>query len=127
MGIVLWLVQVLLALAFLAHGGLLLFPPPAIAEQMNASLPRWFQVFLGIAEVAAAFGLTLPAITRIQPRLVVWAAAGLMFVMISATIFHLTRHEYSSAATTVVLLALATYVAYMRSRVMPIAPRGVKT
>jgi uncharacterized membrane protein YphA (DoxX/SURF4 family) len=121
----LWVLQVLLALAFLAHGLMFLFPPPAIAEQMNASLPRWFQVFLGAAEVLAAIGLTLPGITRIQPWLVPWAAAGIMFVMVSATIFHVMRGEVSSAITTAVLLVMATFVAYMRWRVMPIQPRAV--
>jgi uncharacterized membrane protein YphA (DoxX/SURF4 family) len=53
MNIVLWILQVLLALAFLAHGWLFLWPPPEIAVQMNASLPRWFQLFLGVAEVLA--------------------------------------------------------------------------
>jgi hypothetical protein len=66
----LWVLQVLLALVFLAHGLLLLFPPAAIADQMNASLPRAFWVFLGVAEVLAAVGLTLPGISRIQPWLV---------------------------------------------------------
>jgi hypothetical protein len=37
-----------------------------------------------------------------------------MIVMISATIFHLMRGEISSAATTVVLLAMATAVARAR-------------
>lgn len=59
MNILLWVLQSLLALAFLAHGWLFLFPPAAIVEQMNASLPRWFQLFLGVAEVMAAVGLTL--------------------------------------------------------------------
>jgi uncharacterized membrane protein YphA (DoxX/SURF4 family) len=39
MNILLWVLQGLLALAFLAHGWLFLFPPAAIVEQMNASLP----------------------------------------------------------------------------------------
>src|SRR5690349_11715664 len=125
MNIVLWVLQVLLALAFLAHGGLLLFPPAAIAEQLNASLPRWFQVFLGVAEVLAAVGLTLPGLTRIQPSLVPLAAAGIMIVMVSATVFHLSRGEVSAAMTTIVLLAMATFVAYMRWRVVPIQPRAV--
>ena len=59
MNIVLWVLQVLLAVAFLAHGWLFLSPPPDIAELMNASLPRWFQLFLGVAEVLAAIGLTM--------------------------------------------------------------------
>jgi hypothetical protein len=123
MNIVLWVVQVLLALAFFAHGCLLIFPPAAMVEQMNASLPRWFQLFIGLAEVVAAVGLTLPGLTRIQPQLVAYAAAGLMIVMICATGFHLMRGEVSSAMTTIVLLALATFVAYMRWRVAPIQSR----
>jgi uncharacterized membrane protein YphA (DoxX/SURF4 family) len=123
MNILLWVLQVLLALAFFAHGWMLLFPPAAIVEQMNATMPRWFQLFLGVAEVLAAVGLTLPGVTRTQPWLVAWAAAGIMIVMICATIFHLMRNEISSGAITAVLLALATFVAYMRWRVAPIAPR----
>jgi uncharacterized membrane protein YphA (DoxX/SURF4 family) len=123
MNIVLWILQLLLAAAFLAHGWLFLSPPPEIVEQMNASLPRWFQLFLGVAEVLAAVGLTLPALTRIMPWLVVWAAGGIMIVLVSATGFHLIRGEISSAAITLVLLAMATFLAYMRHRVVPIRPR----
>ena len=123
MNIALWVVQVLLAVAFLAHGLLFLAPPPEIAAQMNASLPRWFQLFLGGAEVLAAVGLTLPGLTRIQPWLVTWAAVGIMVVMVSATVFHLMRGEISSAAITLLLLAMATFVAYMRHRVLPIGVR----
>ena len=123
MNILLWVLQVLLALAFLAHGLLFLFPPAAIAEQMNATLPRWFQLFLGVAEALAGIGLTLPALTRIQTWLVPCAAAGIMIVMISATVFHLMRGEISSAVTTMVLLVMATFVAYMRWRALPIPSR----
>src|SRR6266446_8260879 len=112
MNILLWVLQVLLALTFFAHGCLLLFPPAAIVDQMNASLPRWFQLFLGVAEVLAAVGLTLPGVARIQPWLVSSAAAGVMIVMICATIFHLMRGELTSALTTVALLAVAMFIAY---------------
>ncbi len=125
MNIMLWVVQVLLAVAFFAHGLLFLTPPPEIAVQINESLPRWFQLFLGVAEVAAAVGLTLPGLTRILPWLVTWAAGGVVFVMVSATVFHLVRSEFSSAAITLLLLAMATWVAYMRHRVMPIGVRRV--
>ena len=125
MNILLWVLQVLLALAFFAHGWMFLFPPASIVEQMNASLPRWFQLFLGVAEILAAEGLTLPGLTRIQPWLVPCAAAGVMFVMVNATFYHVVRNEMSSAVITAVLLALATFVAYMRWRVLPIATRRV--
>ena len=125
MNVALWIVQVLLAVAFLAHGWLFLSPPPDVAVQMNASLPRWFQVFLGVAEILGAIGLTLPGVTRIMPGLVTWAAVGIMVVMVSATVFHIARNEMSSAAITLVLLLMATFVAYMRYRVVPIRARRV--
>jgi hypothetical protein len=122
MNIVIWVLQGLLALAFGAHGCLMLAPPAAVAVQMNAVLPRWFQVFIGVAEVLAAVGLILPGLTRILPWLVPAASGGLMIVMVSATIFHLTRGEIGSATTTFVLLAVASFVTYMRWRVIPIKP-----
>jgi hypothetical protein len=123
MNVVLWILQILLALAFFAHGWLFLTPPPEIAAQMNAFLPRWFQLFLGVAEVLAAVGLVLPGFRGMLPWLVSWAAAGIVVVMVSATILHLARGEMSSAAITTVLLAMAAFVAYMRHRVVPIRPR----
>jgi hypothetical protein len=126
MNIALWIVQVLLALAFAAHGWMFFFPPPEIAVQMNASMPRWFQLFLGVAEVAAAIGLTLPGLTKIMPWLVSWAAAGVMIIMVSATVLHAVRGEIGSTVVTLVLLAMATFVAYMRYRVLPIRPRAAK-
>jgi uncharacterized membrane protein YphA (DoxX/SURF4 family) len=119
----LWALQALLAVAFFAHGLLFLFPPAELVEQINASLPRWFQLFLGVAEVLAAVGLTLPGATRILPWLVPSAAGGVMIVMIAATIFHVMRGEVSSAITTAVLLAIASFIAYMRWRVVPIPAR----
>ena len=58
-----------------------------------------------------------------MPWLVTWAAVGIMIVMVSATVYHVMRSEYSSAGITLVLLAMATYVAYMRHRVVPIGVR----
>ena len=123
MNIVLWVLQVLLAVAFVAHGWLFLSPPPEIAVKMNESLPRWFQLFLGVAEILAGAGLTLPGLTRIMPWLISWAAAGIMIVMVAATGWHAVRGEISSAVVTLVLLGMATFVAYMRHRVLPIGAR----
>lgn len=120
----LWTLQAVLALVFLAHGFLFLVPPPEIAAQMNLFLPRWFQLFLGVTEVLAAIGLTVPGITRIQPWLVPAAAAGTMIVTASATVLHLSRGEYSSAATTVVLLLIAGFVLNGRWKRLPIAARA---
>jgi hypothetical protein len=121
MNMVVWVLQVLLAIAFLAHGWLFLSPPAELVDQMNASLPRWFQLFLGVAEgLEQPQGSRFPDSTRILPGLVTWAAVGIMVVTASATVFHLTRGEVSSAAITLVLFGIATFVAYMRYGVVPI-------
>ena len=114
MNITLWVLQVLLAFAFLAHGWMFLAPPPEVAVVMNESLPRWFQLFLGVAEVAAAVGLTLPRLTGVKAWLVSWAAGGLMIVTGSATVLHLARNEFGAAAITALLFALSAVVAYGR-------------
>ena len=124
MNAVLWVLQVLLAAAFFAHGMLFLTPPADMVEQMSV-LPRWFQLFLGTAEVLAAFGLTVPGMARIAPSLVPAAAGGLMFVMVCATIWHVARGEFSSAVVTAILFVLLTFVAYQRWKVRPILARRI--
>jgi uncharacterized membrane protein YphA (DoxX/SURF4 family) len=124
MNFILWALQVLLAVVFFVHGWLFLFPPAALLELMKP-IPPAFRIFLGVAEVLAAIGLTLPGFTRVLPWLVPCAAAGLMIVMTGATILHATRGEVSSAITTAILFVVATLVAYMRWKVMPILPRTV--
>jgi hypothetical protein len=125
MNIIAWVLQVLLSVAFLAHGLLFLFPPADLAPQMDALIPRAFQLFLGAAEVTAAVGMTVPGLTRIQPWLVPWAAAGLIPIMVGATVLHIARNEVSSAVITATLLVLLTFVACVRWKVVPLEPRRV--
>ncbi len=124
MNIFLWILQILLAAAFAAHGWLFLSPPAELVKAMNETINPNFRLFLGVVEVLAAVGLILPGVTRIMPWLISLAAAGLMIVMISATILHTTRSEISSAATTAILFVLVTFVAYMRWKVKPIRERA---
>jgi hypothetical protein len=123
MNVMTWVLQGVLAAVFLAHGWMMLFPPPDVAVQMNVMLPRWFSLFIGVVEVAAALGLTLPGILRIQPRLVALAAAGLVPLMAGAAVLHAQRGETSGTVITASLLAMAASVAYLRWRVIPIASR----
>lgn len=125
MNVTLWVLQIVLAVAFFAHGLLFLFPPAPMLELMNAVIPSAFRVSIGVAEVLAAVGLTLPGMTRILPWLVPGAAVGLMIVMVSATLLHITRGETGSAITTAILFGVAAFVAYMRWKVKPILPRAV--
>ncbi len=123
MNILLWILQVLLALAFAAHGWLLLSPPAELLPVMNEELGVGFRIFLGAAEVAGAIGVLLPAIIRYKPWVTPVAAACLAFVVASATVLHLSRGETSSAVNTLILLLIAGFVAYGRWRLRPISPR----
>ena len=126
MKIILWIVQVLLAAVFFAHGGFLIAPPADMVAMIDAQLTPAFRLFLGVAEVLAAIGLILPGVTRILPWLTPLAAAGLMIVMASATVLHVVRGEWSSAVTTTILFALVTLVTYQRWKVRPFAPRTLR-
>jgi uncharacterized membrane protein YphA (DoxX/SURF4 family) len=123
MNVVLWILQVLLAAVYVLHGSLMVAPPAEMVAMINAQLGPYLRVFIGVAELLAAAGLILPGVTRILPSLTALAAAGLMIVMASATVFHLFRGEGGSAISTAVLLVLVSVVAYMRWRVVPIAAR----
>jgi hypothetical protein len=105
------------------HGWLFAAPPAELAEMMNASIAPGLRTFIGVAELLAAIGLILPSVTRILPWLTPLAAAGLVIVMASATVFHLSRGETGNAIFGAILLVLVAFVAYMRWKVVPLAPR----
>lgn len=121
MNITLWILQALLAVAFAAHGWMLVSPPPELLPIMNEQLGVAFRLFLGVAEIAGAIGLLLPAMTRKLPWLTPVAAACLAFVVASATVLHVYRGETSPALTTAILFLLAAFVAYGRWRIRPVS------
>jgi putative oxidoreductase len=123
LNIALWVLQVLLAAVFLAHGVFMLTPPAEMVAMINAQLGAGLRLFIGVAEVLAVAGLILPGVTRILPWLTALAAAGLMIVMASAAVMHVFRGETGSAITVAVLFVLLTVVAYTRWKVTPIAAR----
>jgi hypothetical protein len=123
MGIALWIVQALLALLFAGAGvRKVRLSPAALAQSAPAlrTLPLPFVRFIGIAELLAAIGLILPAATRIAPALTPAAAAGLVILMTSATIFNAAHKKYVQLGLTVLLLALAAVVVYGRIMLAPI-------
>ncbi|HYC31232.1 MAG TPA: DoxX family protein [Gemmatimonadales bacterium] len=123
----LWIVQVLLAAAFLMAGTMKLSQPiDALAPQMPwvTAVPAALVRFIGAAELAGALGLLLPSLTRLQPRLTALAALGLVAVMVLASAFHLSRGEGAMVPMNLVLAALAAFVAWGRGKAAPITPRG---
>jgi uncharacterized protein YjeT (DUF2065 family) len=121
MNALLWIAQIVLALVFLAHGLLFLFPPEAVRKVKKLSpFPAAFLNLIYVAEILAALGLTLPGSTGILPPLTPLAATGLVPIMVGATVFHLARREIAPALVTAVLLALSALVAWARWFVIPL-------
>jgi hypothetical protein len=82
----LWTVQGLLALVFLLAGGMkLVLPLQVLTAQL--ALPGLFVRFIGVAEVLGAIGLVLPGLLRLRPGLTPLAGAGLVIIMVGATVF----------------------------------------
>jgi uncharacterized membrane protein len=110
MNLALWILQALLALAFLAAGiPKLLLPIADIRKRVewaNAVPPRLVRV-IGVAETLGAIGLILPTATGILPGLTVVAALGLVVAMLSAVVFHFSRTEFAGSVPSAVLLLLA--------------------
>jgi hypothetical protein len=110
---VLWIVQGLLALLFLFTGGIKLVLPLEVLTE-GSPLPGWFVRFLGVAEVLGAIGLILPGLLRIRPGLTPLAAAGLVIIMIGATVVTLVGAGVAPALIPLVVGLLLAFVAYGR-------------
>jgi len=120
--VLLWVVQGLLAALFLFAGGVkLVLPLEALAGPI--ALPGLFMRFIGVAEVAGALGLVLPSLLRIQPRLTPVAAAGLVIIMIGATVVTAVAGPVAMAVIPAVVGVLAGFVVYGRLQTAPISPR----
>lgn len=117
MTVLLWVLQVLLAAMFAVAGVMKSTQPiPELAERLPyvKDLAPGMVRFIGVAEMAAALGLILPAATGIATVLTPLAATGLVVVMALAAGFHARRGEYSAIAFNAALLVLAAVVAWGR-------------
>jgi uncharacterized membrane protein YphA (DoxX/SURF4 family) len=116
----LWTIQILLAVLFLFAGGSkFAMPVDQMTQGMPAALANGaFLHFIGVCEVLGGLGLVLPGLLRIKPGLTPLAAAGLVIIMMGATV--LTIPQGAVAAVPLVTGILAAFVAYGRWRLAPL-------
>lgn len=115
----LWIVQALLALLFLFAGVSKLIM--SIEEMTkDVQMPGAFLRFIAVMEILGAIGLILPSLLRIRPGLTPLAAAGLVVIMIGATVISLMIGTISMALIPFVIGLLAAFVAYGRWKLAPI-------
>ena len=123
LGIALWAAQIALAIVFALAGGMKVSTPAAELAKIAPGFPIALLRFIGIAELAGAIGIILPALTRIAPVLTPLASSGFVIVMASAAVLHLVRGEFGELVVVIVLGALASFVAWGRFKRAPLARR----
>ena len=117
MNIALWVVQGLLAAAFLMTGTMKLTQSKEkIAENM-----AWVEDFtedqikmIGALELLGAIGLILPGVTGVAPVLVPLAAVGIALIMIGAIVTHVRRSEAQQTIINLAFMAMAAFIAWGR-------------
>src|ERR1044072_20408 len=123
MNILLWILQILLAIVLLFAGGTKFY---YTIEQMlsmrppnHIVFPGWFIHFIGVCEILGALGLVLPGLLRIKPYLTALAAIGLTIIMIGAVVVTAMSVGIGPAIPTVIIGLLCAFVAYGRTKLRP--------
>ena len=123
MNIVLWVLQVVLAVKFVSvaytHG---IRPDPTKMQRGLQRLGTAAQPLLILIALGAFLGgvsLVLPAATGILTWLTAWSAALLALMMVVAVGFHVTCRESPNVVVGLVLFVLAAFVAYGRWVMVP--------
>jgi putative oxidoreductase len=118
----LWGLQIVLGVYFILVGIVHFVVPdglPGLLSWMYA-LPDALHVVSGTADILGGVGLILPGLSGIRPGLTVWAAVGLLLVMIPAAFWHLGRGELGNVLINLALVGLLGLLAYGRVRRSPL-------
>jgi len=122
LNITLWILQALLA-AFMIMAAVMKFMPiEKMAPKMHwmGEAPGIVVRLLGLIDLAGGLGLILPGLLRIKPRLTAWAAMGIVALMISAMIFHVSRGEAPVIGVNIFALLIAAFIAWGRFKKVPL-------
>lgn len=128
MNIVLWVVQILLAIMFLMSGIMkAAMPIEKLATMLPwaSSVPAALVKLIGVSELLGGIGIVLPSLLRIKPNLTIWASSGLALIMLLAIPFHISRGETQMIGMNIMFMLLALLVAWGRMKKSVITPKIV--
>ncbi len=122
MNILLWVLQVLASLMYLASGVMKVFMFDKISEDVRSfgALPREVWMAFGILELICVVGLIVPAALHWQPKLTGIAAAVLAIESLVFIGVHVKYRETAPIVMCIVLGFLMAFIAYGRLVFMPI-------
>lgn len=123
MNIILWITQGLLAATFIWAGFMKIFKPeglpfPWVKDNTNLVL------ITAIVDLLGGLGIVLPTLLRIQPKLTIFAAYGIIVLMTAASIFHISRGEAKDIGFNIFMALLAVFVAWGRQTKALIIPKS---
>lgn len=120
--ILLWIAQVLIALTLLwAAYAKLIQPIEETAKMLPWALGNpGLLKFTGIIDLLGGVGIILPSALKIQPKLTVWAAYGVVLLMMAGSVFHIMRGEASIIGMNIVIIVFAIFIAWGRTSKAPI-------
>lgn len=105
--VILWILSVLVAVAFIGAGGSKLAgAPEMVAAYDKIGVGQWFRYLTAFIEIGSGIGLLIP-------KYAFYAAAMLVITMVGAVIAHLTALG-GSPAPALVLLVLSAVIAWLR-------------
>lgn len=109
--IVLWVLIVLLGLAFVWSGIMKLTDLGGVSSAgfIQAGLPLWFMYFIGVCEIAGGIGLFFK-------RTSVWAAYGLIIIMVGAIVVCLMNQPWYYALMPLVFGLLLAKIVWLRKK-----------
>lgn len=112
--ITLWIINILLALAFLGAGAMKLSKDKAALAEAGMGWAETYPAagvkLIGLAEVLGALGLILPLAFDVAAILTPVAAVCLVVVMIGAVITHLSRKESPAGASVLGVVSVLSAV-----------------
>ena len=124
MNVVLWALQIILAIKFVSvaytHG---LRPDQAKMQrgrQRLGALARPLLALIALGAFLGAISLILPAATGIMTWLTPWSATLLALMMLMAAGLHVACREKPNTLVSLILFALAAFVAYGRWVIAPL-------
>lgn len=125
---VLWIIQILLGVLFIFAGGSKLVMSIEVMQEYarqagQTPLPGMLLRFIGVAELLGGLGLVLPSLLRIKPGLTPLAAAGLLIIMIGATVITMSSGPVTAGIFPLIVCLLLLFVLYGRWKSAPIASR----
>ena len=124
MNTLLWALQVILAVKFVSvaytHGLRPDLTKMQQGERRFGAAMRPLLRLIALCALAGGVGLILPAVTGGLGWLAPWPAALLAVMMLAAIGFHLACRESPNSVVSLILFALAAFVAYGRWVIAPL-------